>query len=421
MERSVARADAKLKKRSLNVLAHCRIVLLAPGPPSGIAEGMSLDLSHPAIEDLRRTARRRVPHFVWEYLDSAVGREDGRAMAESALDHVRLMPHMLRGITDADLSVDILGRRYPLPFGFAPVGMSGLVWPDAERTLARLAAKTAIPYTLSTVAAATPEEVGPKAGEQGWFQLYAPSDPEVRRDLCARARKAGFHTLVLTVDLSVASRRERLQRARLTNPMRLTPRIVLDAARRPGWAFGMLGVGIPKLKTLDRYTDPGRRGSATAHVGYQIRTAPDFDYLRDLRKEWDGPLIVKGILSAKDARAAHAAGADAIWVSNHGGRQFDGAPAPVHQLPQVRAALGPDVPVIYDSSIRSGLDIMRAIALGADFCMIGRAVHYGLAAFGPRGAAHAVDILRAQLVADMANVGCARLGDLHEHLVVPPS
>jgi L-lactate dehydrogenase (cytochrome) len=379
---------------------------------------MDLDQSHPAIDDLRRTARRRLPHFVWEYLDSATGAEQGRARAERALDAVRLMPHVLRAVTEPDLATRLLGRDYPMPIGISPVGMSGLVRAGGERMLAKLAAKEEIPFGLSTVSAATPEETGPLAKGQGWFQLYPPGDPEIRDDLCRRAREAGFHTLVLTADVPVASRRERMRRAQLSNPMRITPRVALDAARRPGWALGQLRSGIPRLKTLESYVDVGKSRGSTEHAGYLLRCAPDIPYLEALRRVWEGPLVVKGVLNANDAREAAEAGADAIWVSNHGGRQFDGGPAPIHQLPQVRAALGPDVPVIYDSGVRSGLDVLRALALGADFVMVGRAVHYGLAAFGAAGAAHAIHVLREQMRTDMGQLGCARLADLHRHVVM---
>lgn len=387
----------------------------------GQMHSMDLDLLYPSIEDLKRRARRRIPHFAWEYLDSATGNETGRSRSEAALDGVRLMPHALRGKAEPDLSTTLFGRRYALPFGMAPVGMSGLLWPGAEEILARTAAKSEIPYCLSTVAAMTPEQTGPKAGGMGWFQLYPPGDPEVRDDLLARAKDAGFHTLALTVDVPVASRRERQRRAQLANPMKMTPRIVLDAARRPEWSLGILTRGIPRLQTLEPYAPVDKSMPSTAHAGYLLRTAPDITYLQDLRAAWDGPLLVKGVLNANDARIAVEAGADGIWVSSHGSRQFDGGPEPIRELPRIRAAVGKDVPVIYDSGLRSGLDILRALALGADFTMLGRAFHYGVAAFGRRGAEHVVHILREQMRADLGQLGCHNLADLAHHVVAPDS
>ncbi|MEL6205180.1 MAG: alpha-hydroxy acid oxidase [Pseudomonadota bacterium] len=378
---------------------------------------MDLDATHPAISDLRRTARRRVPRFVWEYLDSATGDEVSVGRARAALDEVRLMPHALRGSVSPDLGVSLFGRHYNLPVGIAPVGMSGLVWPGAEAMLARAGAAAGIPYCMSTVAAATPEEVGPHMGGMGWYQLYAPRDYGIRDDILARAREAGFHTMILTVDVPAASRRERLRRARITNPMKMTAPVVIDAALHPRWALATLQSGIPGLKTLEPYAKAAGNMPGTAHIGYMIRTAPDMQYLEDLRGAWDGPLLVKGILSAKDAVAAVQRGADGVWVSGHGGRQFDGGPAPIRQLPQIRAALGPEVPVIYDTGVRSGLDVLRALALGADMCMAGLAFHYGVAAFQEAGAAHVAHIFKAQLEADLAQLGCATLADLPGHLI----
>jgi L-lactate dehydrogenase (cytochrome) len=365
---------------------------------------MSLATDYPALEDLRRRARRRVPRFVWEYLDSGTGRETAVPRAEAALDRIALMPRALAGEVAADLTVPLLGRRQSLPFGFAPVGMSGLVWPDAEGILARLAAAEGIPFGLSTVAAQTPEDLAPHIGDQGWFQLYAPREREIRRDMLNRARDAGFHTLILTADVPKASRRERLTRAGVTNPMRLTPRILAQVALRPAWALATARRGMPSLRTLEKYGDTKTSQSGTGHIGYQLRTAPDRAYLDAVRGEWDGKVVVKGILSADLARDL-APAADALWVSQHGGRQFDAAPAPADMLPGIRAAVGDDVPLIVDGSVRSATDILRYLALGADFVMLGRPVHWGLAAFGARGAAHVVEILRAGLIADMAQLG----------------
>lgn len=323
---------------------------------------------------------------------------------------------MLAGTTTPDFTTQLMGRTYPLPFGFAPVGMSGLMWPGAELILARAAAKAGIPFCLSTVAAETPETVGPKAGDQGWFQLYPPGDPDIRRDMLARAKDAGFHTLILTVDVATASRRERQLRARLTNPMRMTPRVIAQAAIRPQWALETLTRGIPRLKTLEKYAEVTTARSSTAHIGYLLRTAPDWDYLAALRDEWDGKLVVKGVMEPDAAAKLPGYGVDAIWVSNHGGRQFDASPASLDVLPAVKAAAG-DTPVIFDSGIRSGTDILRALALGADFVMLGRAPHYAVAAFGRPGVDHLIDILTASMTADMGQMALTHLADLPSRLV----
>jgi len=376
---------------------------------------MDLDTLAPALSDLSARARRRVPRFVWEYLESATGNESARHRAEAALDAVCLAPRVLCGAPPPDLATTLMGTRYALPFGIAPVGMSGLVWPGAEITLAGVAAKAGIPYGLSTVAAATPETVSPHHGGMGWFQLYAPGEPEVRRDMLARAGEAGFTTLVLTGDVPVASRRERQRRARLTNPVKLSLPILAQIAMRPAWALATARAGRPRLVTLEKYADIRTARPGTAHAGYMLRTAPDRAYLSALRREWQGPLVVKGVLHAEDARIAANEGADAVWVSNHGGRQFEAAPAPLAALPAIREAL-PGTPLIYDGAIRSGTDILRAMALGADFTMLGRAFHAGLAAYGPAGAAHVVHVLAEGLKADMGQLGIARPVLARDHL-----
>ena len=377
---------------------------------------MDLDQSHPALSDLADRARRRLPRFVWEYLDSGTGNDGARDRSVAALDAVTLVPRVLDPPGETDLSVQLMGRTRPLPFGIAPVGMSGLIWPGAEAMLARVAAGLGIPYTLSTVAAATPEAVGPEAGDQGWFQLYPPGDPEIRRDLLRRARGAGFHTLVLTADVPIASRRERQRRARLTNPMRMSLPVIAQAAMAPAWALATVQAGIPRLVTLESYANIETHRPGTAHIGYMLRTPPDWAYLAALREEWDGKLVVKGVLNAEDARRIMDAGADAIWVSAHGGRQFEAAPAPLDALGAIRAALGPEVPLIYDGGIRSGTDVLRSIAMGADFVMLGRAWHHGVVAFGEAGADHVAHVLSEGLKADMGQLGIGSLAEVRERI-----
>ena len=372
---------------------------------------MDLDSQYPGLADLKRVAKRRLPLFVWEYLDSATGLEATKHLNRARLDAMGFMPSIMHGELDFDLSTTFLGEDYPAPFGIAPVGMSGLIWPDAEGHLARSAAKNGIPYTLATVASQTPEEIAPHLGTKGWFQLYPPRDEDIRRDMLRRATEAGFKTIVLTADVPVASRRERQTRSGLRQPPALTPRLLAQVAIRPAWAMGMARRGMPRMRTLDAYSDAGYKNmSPTAHVGYLLRTAPDLDYVRWLRDAWDGALIVKGVLRPEDCAGLKDAGADALWVSNHAGRQFDAAPAAIDMLPAIRAAT--DLPLVFDSGIEGGLDILRALVSGADFVMLGRAWHYALGALGDQGPDHLFQMLCKDMLANMGQIGARDLKTL---------
>ncbi len=377
---------------------------------------MDLDLSYPSIADLARRAKRRLPSFVWEYLDSGTGDDKARDRNRSALDEVLFRTGILQGPKDTDLATDLLGDTWSLPVGVAPVGMSGLIWPEGEKIIAAAATRAGVPYCLSTVASMMPEDVGPHTGGRGWYQLYPPGDPEIRRDMLDRAWSAGFRTLVLTADVSVASRRERLRRAGISNPMKITPKAVIDAALHPAWALATASHGIPRLRTLEKYAEIQSSRPGTAHIGYLLRTVPDENYVKALREEWKGNLVVKGVLGAGAAKKLPDLGVDAIWVSNHGGRQFDGAAPGLTALPAIRAAL-PDTPLIYDGGIASGTDILRAIALGADFTFVGRAPHYGLAAFGASGVEHVFEIFKASLEADLGQMALVRPIETRDRLV----
>ena len=378
---------------------------------------MELDLSHPSIEDLRRKAQKRIPRFAFEYLDSATGRELGAKVNRDALDAIGFLPSVLCGRTKANLQAKLLGKPYDLPFGIAPVGMSGLMWAGAERMLAQAAVAHNIPFSLSSVAVASPEDVALHIGQNGWFQHYPVKSADLRRKMLPRIKAAGFHTLIITVDVPEESRRERQRRANLTVPPKADLRTLTEMAVRPAWCLAQLREGImPRMRFFDDYV-PQRGRESFTHAGALIRGIPDWQYLEELRAEWDGHLIVKGVLRPEDAKRLVEIGADCIWVSNHGGRQFEAGPAVIDQLPKIRAAVGKDVPLIYDSGVAWGLDVMRALAKGADFVMVGRAFQYAVAAFGRKGIDHLVHILKADITANMSQLGLENLDQLPSYLL----
>jgi L-lactate dehydrogenase (cytochrome) len=372
---------------------------------------------YPAISDLRARAKRRVPHFAWEFLESGTGADAAMALNEQAFARVHLNPRFVRGAFEPELETELFGTRYAVPFGICPVGMNSLIWPGMDKILATAAARHRLPYGMSTAANETPETLGPLAAGMGWFQLYPPRNPNMRTDMLSRAREAGFTTLMVTVDVPVMSRRERQIRAGVGAGFKLSPATLWQLLRRPEWSLAMLAEGRPGLPTLEQYLPTGDLQRFLSMVGSELNGTFDWDYLDAVRSEWGGPLILKGIMDPDDAREAVRHGVDGILVSNHGGRQMDAAPASIEMLPVIADAIGGEAKLLLDSGVRSGLDIARAIALGADFVMLGRAFMYGVAALGPAGAAHTIQILADDLRVNMGNLGCATLTELRERLV----
>lgn len=378
---------------------------------------MDLDVTHPALSDLRRRAKRRMPHFAFEYLDSGTGRELGLAQNRAALDAVRFRPAILQGEIEPDLSRTTLGHSSPAPFGIAPVGLAGVLWPDAERLMAEAACRLRIPYGQSTVAAATPEDTGPIVGDLGWFQHYPVSDPDVRRDMLARIKASGWRVLTVTVDVPGESRRERQRRAHVSMPPVMSPSIIASIVASPAWALGMARMGMPEMVFPNSYNPAATGADKFTHAGRLIRGFPDWSYIEETRAEWDGPLVVKGVQDPDDAERLVGLGVDAIWVSNHSGRQFEGGPPALDALPRVVERVAGRVPVYFCSGLEGGLDILRALALGADFVFLGKAWYFALAAFGPRGVDHLHHILTADMKSNMTQIGARSLEDLKGRLL----
>jgi L-lactate dehydrogenase (cytochrome) len=246
-----------------------------------------------------------------------------------------------------------------------------------------------------------------------------PWNRDIRADMLRRAKVAGFRALVITVDVPVDSTRERQRRANLTLPMKITPNILWETATHPLWTMGTLREGIPSLKFLESYVERLGPRASTAHAGHTIYGQPSWKDVEEMQAMWDGPVMVKGVQKPQDARRLQEMGVDVVWVSNHSGRQFDGGPASIECLPAIRDAV-PDMPLIYDSGIQGGLDVLRAVSLGADFVMLGRAWHYAVAALGRRGPKHLVDIMSLDMRLNMGQIGAQTLSDLAERLVARP-
>jgi L-lactate dehydrogenase (cytochrome) len=327
------------------------------------------------------------------------------------------MPEFLKGDIDPSTQTELFGVTYDAPIGIAPVGLTSLMWPGADAALAGAAAKHRIPYTISTVATEKPEVAGPAADGMGWFQLYPPRQENLRRDIIDRAANSGFTTLVVTADVPWPSRRERQRKAQVRVPPVIGPKLISQAAIRPAWTMALLRNGMPRFKTIEDYPETKSMKTVAGFVSASLGNTLTPEYLTAVREQWDGPMVVKGILSPEGAQRCVDLGADGIQVSNHGARQLDGTVAGIDALAPIVDAVGGTVPVLFDSGVRSGLDVARAVALGASMVFCGRAFMFGLGALGDAGPSHAYEILKDGLVNTMHQVGCTRLDELADRLI----
>ncbi|WP_185970234.1 MULTISPECIES: alpha-hydroxy acid oxidase [unclassified Mesorhizobium] len=378
-----------------------------------------MDQRFPSIDDMERTALRRIPRFASEYLRGGIGREACLRRNRDALDQVLFDPCYLQEqeVNRPALGVELLGRAYALPFGIGPLGLSGLMWPGAVDILARVASEANIPMGLSHFATSHMSDFRATAGTNGWFQFYPARDPEMRHAMLEEIAATGFEVLIVTVDIPTATRRDRELRVGLSVPPEISVSTLFEVATHPRWALATLREGTPAFKNLAPYVPRGlSMAEQAAFLTDMIEGHVTRDILRDIRDQWAGKLIVKGVMTVEDARTALDCGADGVWVSNHGARQLDAARSPVEVLPAIRAALEPDIPLMADSGPRTGLDVARMLALGADFVFLGRSFIFAVAAIGARGGDHAVHVLREELHCALAQIGCPSVRELPRFL-----
>lgn len=389
--------------------------LLSPAPKVGTRRQRRLARAA-SISDLRTRAQRRTPRAVFDYVDGAADDEISLARSRSTFRDLEFQPHVLRDVSCADTATTILGRDTAYPFGFAPTGFTRMMHHEGESAVAKVAERVGIPYALSTMGTTTPEDVAAAApGADRWFQLYVWRDRDVSYALAERARGSGFRTLILTVDLPVGGARLRDVRNGMTVPPSLTVRTALDGARHPNWWLNFLTTEPLSFASL-----PSLGGTVADSADRLFDPALNFDDLVWLRDQWDGPIVVKGIQSVEDARRVIDLGANAVILSNHGGRQLDRSPTPLLLIQPVVEAIGSDAEVYVDGGIMNGGDIVAAIALGARAAFVGRAYLYGLMAGGQDGVQRAADILTADIERTMKLLGVRSLAELHPDQVRLP-
>ena len=361
----------------------------------------------PTLPTMRKAARKKLPYFAFEYLDGGAGEDTGIARNWRALDAVELMPRY--GVTTElpPIETELFGRRYAGPFGVSPMGSPSLGFPGADRHLAAAAQIARLPYTLSAVGGMTIEDAGTIAADVLWFQLprLPRENHQLGLDMVRRAEEAGAHVLMLTMDTPIRTTRPREVQSGITSPFKPDLRMMASILASPGWLAAMRKYGVPRLASFKRYAPNANVTEMAEFVRKESFGAFTWDEVAMYRDRWKRPLLVKGFMHPRDAERAIAIGCDGIVVSNHGGRQIDALPAPIDALPAVAAKVGSRATVLMDSGVRSGTDVVRAVALGADAAFVGKGFMWSLGALGEQGPLHAMDLLMEETKAALGQIG----------------
>ena len=371
------------------------------------------------IEDLKKLAKKRLPKIAFDFIEGGTDDEVGLVTNEQAFRQARIVPRYLVDVSVRDQSTTLFGRTYSSPIGIAPTGLAGLFRRGADLMLAEAARDANVPFIMSGSSTASIEDLARLAPDHGWYQLYSSKDEAISEDLIKRTADAGLKTLVFTVDVPEGSNRERNARNGWGRPLKLSWGTKLEALEHPAWMLEWLRHGTPYFSNWAKYAGPNASAEKVADlVAYQNRAPMTWKHVERFRSIFKGNFVLKGIMHPDDAIRAHSLGVDGLMVSNHGARQLDNAPSPLHVLPAINEAVGDKMTLMFDGGIRRGLDALIALCMGAKFVFQGRPTLYGVTAGGVQGAAKALSIFRREIDISMAQIGATKISDLGPHYLM---
>ncbi|MCQ0111845.1 L-lactate dehydrogenase (cytochrome) [Zhouia amylolytica] len=379
---------------------------------------IKIDTRYPSVDDLRNRAKQKIPKFAFEYLDGGCNEDVNLHKNTSEIRDVELSPYYLNKHTSSDMKTELFGHTYDAPFGIAPVGLQGLMWPNAPEILAKSAFEHNIPFILSTVTTSSIERIGEITEGRSWFQLYHPAENRLRDDIFKRLEAAQYPVLVILCDVPTFGFRPRDIRNGLAMPPKMSVKNILQILQRPHWAYETLKHGQPNFETLKPYMPPGLDLKQLGKFMDQTFSGRlNEEKIKPIRDMWKGKLVIKGVANEEDAEKAIKLGLDGIIVSNHGGRQLDAGESTIKPLTRIAAKYKDQIKVMMDSGLRSGPDIARTLASGAEFTFLGRSFMYGVSALGKKGGDHTISLLKTELQQVMEQVCCENVADFPNHLI----